>query len=219
MEMEEGVTIKVEQAIKGLEGIEEINSTSSENFATINIKAYADTDMEELLSDAENAVNSINSFPLGAERPIIKRLKSTGMGSVVAFVGISSKTDDADIVELTDVATKVERDLLNSKTNTQIEKNGFPEKEITVNVRENDLLRYSISLQEISMAISSKNIDITTGFIRGGVQEMNIRTNNRGTSIEEIGAIILRTTNSGEQIKIQDVATVELGYFRSFARK
>lgn len=211
-EMEEGVTIKVEQAIKGLEGIEEINSTSSENFATINIKAYTDTDMEELLSDVENSVNSINSFPLGAERPIITRLKSSGMGSVVAFVGISSTRDDANIVELTDIATKVERDLLNSKTITQIEKNGFPEKEITVNVRENDLLRFNISLQEISLAISSKNIDITTGIIRGGVQEMNIRSNNRGTSTEEISNIILRTTTSGEQIKIGDVATVELGY-------
>ena len=215
VEMEEGVTIKIEQAVKGLDGIEEINSTSSENFATIDIKAYTDTDMEELLSDIENAVNSINSFPLGAERPTITRLKSSGMGSTVAFVGISSNHDDSDIIELTDLASKVERDLLNTKTITEITKNGFPEKEITVNVRENDLLRYSISLQEISAVISSKNIDITTGIIRGGVQEMNIRSNNRGTTTDEIGNIILRTTSSGEQIRINDIADVTIGYSES----
>lgn len=211
-EMEEGVTIKIEQAIKGLEGIEEINSTSSENSASIDIKAYTDTDMETLLSDVENAVNSINSFPLGAEQPIIRRLKSSGMASTVASVGVSAKKDDASIVELTDIATKVERDLLNTKTITQIEKNGFPEKEIAINVRENDLLRYNISMQEISLAISSKNIDITTGIIRGGVQELNIRSNNRGTTAEEIEKIVLRTTATGEQIRISDVASVIVGY-------
>src|SRR5690606_31219573 len=60
-EMEEGVTIKIEQAIKGLDGIEEINSSSAENMASVDIKAYVDTDMDELLSDVENAINSINS--------------------------------------------------------------------------------------------------------------------------------------------------------------
>ena len=56
-EMEEGVTIKVEQAVKGFAEIEDINSTSNENMATVTIKAYADADMDELLSDVENSIN------------------------------------------------------------------------------------------------------------------------------------------------------------------
>ena len=214
-EMEEGVTIKVEQAVKGLDGIEEINSSSSENVASIDIKAYVDTDMDELLSDVENAINSINSFPQGAERPIINRLKSGGMGSVVAFVGISAKDKSITGPELTDMASKVERDLLNTKNITQITKNGFPEKEISVNVREDDLLKYGLTLQQVSQAISSKNIDITTGIIRGGVQEMNIRSNNRETDPAAIGEIIVRTTNTGEAIYVSDIADVVLGYSES----
>ncbi len=61
-EMEEGVTIKIEQAIKGLSAIEEINSTSSENSASVRIKAYQDANMDELLSEVENSINSINSL-------------------------------------------------------------------------------------------------------------------------------------------------------------
>lgn len=215
VEMEEGITIKVEQAVKGLEGIEEINSTSSENSASISIDAYTDADMDQLLSDVENAVNSINSFPKGAERPIITRIKSSGMGSTVAFVGISSKKDSISLLELTDLALEVEQQMLNTKAITQITKNGFPEKELTVNVRQNDLLRYTISLQEIAQAVSSRNIDITTGVIRGDVQEMNIRSNNRGTTPEEIGDLVLRTTETGQQIRIRDVADVQLGYSES----
>jgi len=211
-EMEEGVTIKVEQAVKGFAEIEEINSTSNENMATVTIKAYTDTDMDELLSDVENSINSINSFPQGAERPIITRLKSGGMGSVVAFVGISSKSGETSQIELIDLAAKVERDLLNTKEITQIEKNGFPTKEISVNVRETDLLRYGITMQEISAAIASKNIDITAGLIRGGVQEMSIRSSDRGTTEEAISSIPIRTTQQGEKILLGDVAEVELGY-------
>jgi multidrug efflux pump subunit AcrB len=211
-EMEEGVTIKIEQSIKGLAEIEEINSTSSENMATVTIKAYTDTDMDELLSDVENSINSINSFPQGAERPIIRKLKSSGMGSMVAFVGISAKSNDISDIEIIDKATQVERDLLNTKQITQIEKNGFPTKEISVNVRETDLLRYGLTFQEVSSAISSKNIDLTAGLIRGGVQEMSIRANDRGTTEKEIEAIPLRSTGEGEKILVGDVADVVLGY-------
>jgi multidrug efflux pump subunit AcrB len=211
-EMEEGVTIKIEQAIKGISEIEEINSNSSENMAMVTIKAYADTDMEQLLSDVENSINSINSFPQGAEQPIIRRLKSSGMGSVVAFVGISAKSDRVSDIEITDMATRVEQDLLNTKEITQIEKNGFPTKEFSVNVRENDLLRYGLTLGEVSAAISSKNIDLTAGLIRGGVQEMSIRANDRGTTEAEISAIPLRSSAKGEKITLGDVADVVLGY-------
>lgn len=214
-EMEEGVTIKIEQAVKGLDGIEEINSTSSENFTQVTVKAYVDTDIDELLTNIENSVNSINSFPAGAEQPIVNKQQSGGMASVVAFVGISAVNNDTPITDLTDLATKVERDLLNTKEITQIVKNGFPEKEISINVREQDLLRYNVSMQEVAMAVGSNNIDITTGVIRGGVEEMNIRSNNRGTSEDAIGNIILRTTTSGAKIVVSDVADVSLGYSES----
>ena len=106
-EMEEGVTIKIEQAIKGLSAIEEINSTSSENSASVKIKAYQDANMDQLLSDVENAINSINSFPAGAEKPILKKITSGGMGSVVAFIGISARNKQISNIELVDLATKV----------------------------------------------------------------------------------------------------------------
>jgi multidrug efflux pump subunit AcrB len=211
-EMEEGVTIKIEQALKGLDAIDEINSTSNENFSSINVKAFQGSDMDEVLSDVENAVNSINSFPQGAEKPIITRIKSGGMGSTVAFVGISSKNDKVNSTDLTNLATKVEQDLLNTKTITQITKNGFPEKEISVNIRENDLLKYGITMTEVAQAISSKNIDVTAGMIRGGVQEMNVRSNSKEIHAEEIGKIIVRSTPTGELIRIEDLAEVVLGF-------
>ncbi|HAA00187.1 MAG TPA: AcrB/AcrD/AcrF family protein, partial [Flavobacteriales bacterium] len=75
VEMEDGVTIKIEQALEGLSGIKKITSSSEENRASLKIEAFEDTDMDDLLTDVENTVNSINSFPVGAEKPIIRKLK------------------------------------------------------------------------------------------------------------------------------------------------
>ncbi|MFT5778049.1 MAG: multidrug efflux pump subunit AcrB [Crocinitomicaceae bacterium] len=214
-EMEEGVTIKLEQAVKGLVGIDETNATSAENIAQITVKAENDTDMDELLNEIENAVSSINSFPKGAEQPLVTMNKSNGMASIVAFVGVSAKEKNAKLTDLTDMATKIERDLLDSKEITQITMTGFPEKEISVNVREQELLRYGISFQEISLAISARNIDITPGTIRGGIEEINLRSNSRGTTKEEIEAIVVRTSPTGDQISIKDVADVTIGFSES----
>jgi len=211
-EMEEGITIKIEQAIRGFEGIDEIKSSSQENFAQVTIVAEDDTDMEQLFNDVDNAVNSISSFPAGTEPPTITMPKSFGMGSIVAFVGVSAKDKNVDVAELIDVSTEVENELLNSESITEITPTGFPDKEIVISAKEQELLRYDVSLNEIALAIRTKNIDITTGVVRGKMEEMNIRSNNRSTEPKDIENILLRTTPSGELIRIGDVAEVEITY-------
>ena len=67
-EMEEGITIKIEQAIRGFNGIDEIRSSSQENFAQITIVAEDGADMDQLFNDIDNAVNSISSFLLERNR-------------------------------------------------------------------------------------------------------------------------------------------------------
>lgn len=211
-EMELGITIKIEQAVKGLDGIDEINSTSTENFTQVAITANEDTDIDELLSDVENTVSSISGFPKSIEPPIVTKQKTGGMGSVVAFVGISARNTNGDITNLTDMASQVENELLNSKEITQIKKTGFPDKEISIEMREQDLLRYNISMQEVSSAISSKNVDITTGIIRGTMEDLNIRSNNRSSDPNKIKTIVVRTTPAGDNITVGDVANVKLTY-------
>ena len=65
-EMEEGVTIKVEEALKGIIGIEEVTSVSSENTASINVRTREEYDIDEVLMEVKNAVDGINSYPESA---------------------------------------------------------------------------------------------------------------------------------------------------------
>lgn len=211
-EMEDGVTIKIEQALRGIDGIEQINSTSSENVASIVVMGFEGTDMDELYKDVENAVNSINSFPQGAEKPIVRRMKSNPMSERVAILAL---TGECDMYTLKNEADKIENDLFSSGLISNIELRGFPELELTVDVRENDLLKYNILIDEISLAIQRNNQDLTGGILRGPKEELVIRSRERTTDPKEIANIVLRTTQDGKKILIKDVADVQLSFAES----
>lgn len=204
-EMEEGVTIKIEQALRGIDGIELITSTSSENIASIRIKGYEDADMDEVYKDVENAVNSINSFPQGAEKPIVNRLKSNIMSEMVATLSLKG---NPDLWGLKKEGDKIENDLYASGLISIIELRGFPEPELVVNVRENDLLKYNILIDEITLAIQRNNQDLTGGILRNGEEELIIRSRERSTEPEDLEEIVLRTTPDAKKITIGDVASV-----------
>lgn len=211
-EMEEGVTIKIEQALRGISGVEQINSTSSENVATITVQAFENADMDEVYKDVENGVNSINSFPQGAEKPIIRRLKANPMSEMVSTIALSG---DCDFMTLKHEADQIENDLYNSGLISTIEMRGFPELEIVVEVQEENLLKYGILIDEISLAVQRNNQDLTGGILRNEKEELIIRSRQRTTDPHEIENIVLRTTASGQKILIGDVANVRMGFSES----
>lgn len=211
-EMEEGVTIKIEQALRGLDGVERVNSTSSENIASIVVKGFEGADMDEIYKDVENAVNSINSFPQGAEKPIVTRLKSNPMSEMVATLGLKGSPD---LWILKKEGDKIENDLYASGLISLIDLRGFPEPEIVIDVRENDLLKYNVLIDEISLAIQRNNQDLTGGILRNNSEELIIRSRERSTDPTEIENIVLRSTIAGQKITIGDVANVRFGFSES----
>ncbi len=208
-EMEEGVTIKIEQALRGLDGVELINSTSSENMASIRIKGFEGADMDEIYKDVENAVSSINSFPQGAEKPIVTRLKSNPMSEMVATLGLKGSPD---LWVLKEEGDKIENDLYSSGLISLIDLRGFPEPELVIDVRENDLLKYNMLIDEISLVIQRNNQDLTGGILRNSKEELIIRSRERSTDPKEIEDIVLRSSIDGQKITIGDVANVWFGF-------
>lgn len=213
-EMEEGVTIKIEQALRGINGVEQINSTSSENMATVVVEAFDNADMDEVYKDVENSVNSISSFPVGAEKPIVRRLKANPMSEMVTTIALSG---DCDFMTLKNEADQIENDLFNSGLISTIEMRGFPELELVVEVNEEDLLTYGILIDEVSQAIQRNNQDLTGGILRSEKEELVIRSRQRSTDPKEIEKIVLRTTPAGQKITIDDVADVRLGFAETSA--
>ena len=205
-EMEEGITMRVEEAIRGIVGIKWVTSTSSENFAMVTITTTGDYDIDETLMEVKNAVDGITSFPVDAEKPIVFKVRNRTNALFMSLVG------DVDLLTLKKYADEIELDLYNSNIISQIEIGGYPPLEISVEISEEDLLRHNLTFTDVSRAIAFNNRDVSAGTIRSDQEEILIRSRNKSFDPNEIADIILRADPGGRKLRIRDVATVKLQF-------
>ncbi len=201
-EIEEGITLKIEDNLKGITGVERVTSKSSENFASISVELKTGTDANDLLQEVNNAVNQIGSFPVGMEK--ISVFKQEMMDFVLSF----AVNGNVNLKTLKSTARRIERDLRNEFGITKIGLSGFPDEEIEISFREDDLRAYGLTWSEAASAISSGNLKITGGKIKGTVEELQIRADNKGYYASDLGKLYLKTTSSGTIIRLKDVADV-----------
>lgn len=202
-EMENGVVNKVEDALKGIEGIEQVFSVSSENSAIITIEGRKGYDPELLLSDVKNTVDRINSFPADAEKPIVFKVKQIERVVSMLLQG------EVDLLTLKKRAEQIEDELLSSGKVSQVVLSGFPELEFSVEIAEDNLRRYGLRFDEVAAAIRANNFDLSGGALKSSEEEVLLRFRNKKYTGYEVGAIILRTNSDGSVLRIVDVAEVK----------
>ncbi|MBN1253404.1 MAG: efflux RND transporter permease subunit [Bacteroidales bacterium] len=202
-EMEEGITSRIEEAVRGIVGIKEITSNSMENFANISVETTGKYDLDMTLLEVKNAVDAINSFPTAAEKPIVTKQRTTTNAMMVGLSG------DVDMETLKKYGQEIEEDFLATGYISQVSVSGYPALEISVETKEEDLLRYNLTFDEISNAIALNNQDISAGIVRSSKEELYIRSRARSVDPDEIGEIIIRANPDGGFLRIRDVAVVK----------
>lgn len=207
VEMEEGVTSRIEEAIRGLIGIKEINSTSVENRASVSIETTGEYPIDEILIEVKNAVDGISSLPSAAERPIVSKQRSRAMALFMELT--SDENSNVDLMTLKNYAQRIEEDFFNSGVMSQITISGFPTPEISVEVKEEDLLRHNLKFDDLSRAIQMNNRDVSGGQIKSDEEELLIRLRSRSADPNKIGEIIIRGEEDGSYLRIRDVAEVK----------
>lgn len=207
VEMEEGVTSRIEEAVRGLIGVKEINSTSVENRSTVSVETTGEYPIDEILLEVKNAVDGISSLPSAAERPIVSKQRSRAFAM---FLTISaSEGYDISLMALKEHAQRVEEDLLNSGVISQISLSGFPQPEISVEVSEEQLMRYKLSFDDIIRSIQNNNQDVSGGEIKSAEEELLIRLRSRSTSTDKLGNIIVGAKEDGSYLRINDIGIVK----------
>lgn len=211
-EIEEGITTRIEESLNGIEGVEEIMSVSSENMSKVTVEVYEGFNIDEVLQDVKSSVDAIYSFPEGAEKPTIQKQKSRGMGGMGNMVGYYALKGPDDLWLLKGKSDKIEQDLLNDDQISQIQVLGYAPIIISVEIKEEQLLRYNLTFDVISAAIKRSNIDISGGSIKTQKEEIIIRSNNRHTTSEEIQKIVIFSERNGDIIRLEDIAKVDLEF-------
>ena len=207
-EMEDGVTTLVEDAIRGIPGIKEFSSISSENFSQITITGLGNYNMDELLSDVKNAVDGVSNFPANAEKPIVSKNRAK---DIALFLTLSSSDDD--LLKLNKEANLLEDDFLASGVMSQITVMGLPNNlELVVEINETQLRRFNLTFSDIQTAISSNNLDIHGGTIKNPREEIKIISRQRSVDPEDIKNIVVKTSANGRTLKVGDLADVKLQF-------
>ncbi len=202
-EIEEGIVLKIEDNLKGLEGVDRVTSTSRENSGSINVEIEKGRDIDFMLLQVKNAVDRVPTFPTGMEPLIVSKLEVVRQTISFAISG-----DNIPLATLKQIGRQIENDIRTIDGISQINVSGYPQEEIEIAVNENSLLAYGMSFTEVAQAVSNANILVTGGNIKTDAEEYLIRANNRSYYGDELSNVIIRADASGQTIRLKDVAVV-----------
>lgn len=201
MEIEEGVVLKIEENLKGLEGIDRVTSSSSENSGIITVEIEKGQDIDFMLLEVKNAVDRVPSFPTGMEPLIVAKREETRPTISFAVSG-----ENIPLATLKQIGQQIENELRQIDGISQIEITGYPQEEIEIAVNENKLLAYKITFEQVAQAVSNANILVTGGNIKTSTEEYLIRANARNYYADELSNVIVKADASGNTVYLKDVA-------------
>lgn len=201
-DVEQGVSIRIEEAVQDLEGIKEISSSSSEGAASVIIEVESGYDPRELLADIKSRVDAINTFPVDAENPVVALAERT---REVIAVTVASDYGEKETLEY---AEHVRDDLLRLDDITQIELSGVRDYEIAIEVSQDVLRQYSLSLSDISSAISKSSSDISAGNLKTDGGDVLIRSKGQAYRKDEFAQIVVKRQSDGTIIRLGDIANI-----------
>lgn len=208
-DVEQGVTIKVEEAVQDLEGIKKIVSNSREGSASIKIEVDSGYDPRDLLADIKSRVDAINTFSTDAEKPVIALAQRK---REVLSVTLASNYGEKETRQF---AEKVRDDLLALKEVTQLSLEAVRNYQININISQSTLKQYNLTLTEIAKAINDSSIDLSAGNIKTDGGDILIRSKGQAFQREEFENIIIKTNPDGTFLHLSDIARVDDGFEES----
>lgn len=201
-EVEEGVILKIEENLDGLEGIERITSVSRENFGSVTIEVRKGFDIENVVQDVKNAVDQINSFPQDSEKPIVFEQKFRNRAVSIVLYG------NTDLYNLKVIAENLRDRLLARPEISQVSFDGLPRLEFSIEVSEADMRRYNLTFNEIAAKVREFNVNISGGKFETRDEEILIRAYGRSYYAGQLDDLVLRGEGGGTVIYLKDVATI-----------
>ena len=201
-EVETGITVKIEENLEGIDGIDRVTSTSAENRATIMVELTEDSEPNTVLAEVKNAVDKINSFPDRIESPVVEKVDVKDLAITVGIVG------DLPLAIMKDYADEIEEDLMATPGISDIVIDGLPEEEIEIKVREYDLQKYGLSFVQVAIAVRNSNLENYGGEIKTLKENITIKADNKGYYAKELQNIIVKADENGNVVRLVEVADV-----------
>jgi multidrug efflux pump subunit AcrB len=205
-DVEQGIVRAVEEAVRGIDGVKRVNSTSGEGVGSVSVELLLDADPDKVLGDVKNAVDRITVFPLEAEKPqvTLASRRSTVISLIVAA--------DLELAQLHDLAERARADLLSKPEITQVDLQGVPPLELAIEISREQLEALGLTIDEVARIVGAASVELPGGSVKTDQGEVLVRVADRALEVEDFANIPLRTTVDGAYLRLGDVASIRDGY-------
>ena len=205
-EVEEGVVIRIDEAIQGIEGVREIRSTAAEGAASVMAQLELGTDARRVIDEIKTNVDAITTFPNETEKPIIQSLTNRNRVMDISISG------SVDVFALKALAERVRNELTVLPEVTQVDIVSAPPYEISIEVSEVALRRHGMTFDQIAAAVRRSSLNLPGGSVRTDSGEILLRTVGQAYRGDEYEDLVLWTRADGNRLRLGDVATVVDGF-------
>ncbi len=205
-EVEEGVVLKLEEAVKDLEGIKKLSSRSVEGLGSLTIEVEDDYDVQLLLDEVKVQVDAIPSFPANTEKPVVYRVKAPQDVLWISAYG------DANERELKEFAKSIRDDIANLPGVSDVNVVGDRPYEISIEISELQLQKYNLTFDQIVRAVRGSSIDVPGGSIRSDNGDILLRAKGQAYDAFDFASLVLVTRPDGSRVLLGDVATINDGF-------
>lgn len=205
-EVEQGVVLAIEEAVRGIDGVKKVRSSARESVGSVRVELLTGEDPNEVLNDIKSAVDRITSIPRDAERPVISLLSNRQQ--VVSVVIYGDKTE----AELKSLGDEIRDELLGDKRITSVELGGTRPPEISIEVPQENMRRYNLNLQQVAGAVSAASVELPGGGVKTPGGEVLLRTTERRERGWEFEDITVLAQPDGTRVRVGDIATVVDGF-------
>jgi len=205
-EVEQGVVLAVEEAVRGLDGVKRVTSSANDSVASINLELFIDTNSDRVLSDVKTAVDSIRSLPVDTEEPQVSLMASRSQ--VISLV-LSGELPPSTFYDL---GERVRSELLASPEITQVEVTGLPDLELSIEIDRATLQAYGLTIDDVATQIRFASIELPGGSLRTDGGEILVRVADRRVTASEFSDIILVTATTGGGVRLGDIAAITDGF-------
>lgn len=207
-EVEAEVSKKIEDAVSGLDNIEDVTSKSLESASLVIVQFKAGTDIDKALEDAQRDVNNmLSDLPDDAETPSLSKISPSDQ-PIMQLLATSSLPNEVFYQQVEDKYLPM---LQQIEGVAEITMTGGDQREIRVNVNNDKLRFYGLSLLQVTQAINQANLDFPTGKVKNTSENMTLRLAGKFASIDDIRNLVITSPVSGSPIRVGDVAEITDG--------
>ena len=205
-EVDESIVRTIEERIQSVEGVRTVVSVSAEGLGSVVAELSSGADVGRSLEEIQTAIDRIQTFPTGAERPGVTEMTSRRSVMRIALYG------DVPERTLKELAHRIDDELSSLPEVSQVETSSVRDYEISIEVPTGQLTALGLTLADVGAAVRVGALELSAGSIATREEQVRIRTTGRRYDQYDFEDLIVLARNDGTAVRLGDIAEVRDGF-------